>query len=238
MTDIPKSRTRQLVMQPLNCISFLLGLAILSATLGPFVTIAHRELLTVTGRKRGAEIKLELSVDKTSTDEEVRSNVLTGRKMAFGDAVTEQKDAKNSGSKTSSGAKNSVGKCGHGGGKDLREIKNYSTNLCAPSNLKDSSSSRMQTGPSTKRVKLEGSTSVIALNIPNPQHIRTLPSKHSSRNSNAGPKQELRDSIVRSSLYRINEDSKEKMLEASDEVLKFLNKDYHASPHKRRPVHN
>ncbi|CAN6201042.1 unnamed protein product [Urochloa humidicola] len=117
MTDIPKSRARQLVMQPLNCISFLLGLAILSATLGPVVTIAHRELLTVTGSKKGAEIKLELSVDKTNTDEDVRSNILTGRKLAFGDA--EQKDAKNSGSKTSSGAKHSVGKCGHGGGKDL-----------------------------------------------------------------------------------------------------------------------
>jgi hypothetical protein len=61
----------------------------------------------------------ELSVDKTSTDEEVRSNVLTGRKLAFGDAVMKQKDAQNSGSKTSSGAKHSVGKCGHGGGKDL-----------------------------------------------------------------------------------------------------------------------
>lgn len=89
-----------------------------------------------------------------------------------------------------------------------------------------------------KSVKLEGSESVIALNIPNPQHSRKLPSKHSSRNSNAGPKQELRDSTVRSTLYRLNEDSKEKMLEASDEVLKFLNKDYHASPHKRTPVHN
>ncbi|KAK8455766.1 hypothetical protein SEVIR_4G217001v4 [Setaria viridis] len=206
MAHIPKSRARQLVMQPLNCISFLLGLAILSATLGPFVTIAHRELLMVTGSKSGAEIKLELSVDKTSTHEEVRSN---------------QKDAQNSGSKTSSG-----------------EIKNYSTNSSAPSNLKDSSSSRIQAGSSTKRVKLEGSTSVIALNIPNTQHIRTLHSKHSSRNSKAGSKQELKDSIVRSTLYRINEDSKEKMLEASDEVLKFLNKDYHASPHKRRPVYN
>lgn len=89
-----------------------------------------------------------------------------------------------------------------------------------------------------KSVKLEGSQSVIAINIPNPQHIRKLPSKHSSRNSNAGPKQELRDSIVRSTLYRLNEDSKEKMLEASDEVLKFLNKDYHATPRKRRPIHN
>ncbi|RCV22274.1 hypothetical protein SETIT_4G207700v2 [Setaria italica] len=208
-------------MQPLNCISFLLGLAILSATLGPFVTIAHRELLMVTSSKSGAEIKLELSVDKTSTHEEVRSNVLTGRKLAFGDTAMKQKDAQNSGSKTSSG-----------------EIKNYSTNSSAPSNLKDSSSSRIQAGSSTKRVKLEGSTSVIALNIPNTQHIRTLHSKHSSRNSNAGSKQELKDSIVRSTLYRINEDSKEKMLEASDEVLKFLNKDYHASPHKRRPVYN
>ena len=61
----------------------------------------------------------DLSVDKTSTDEDVRSNVLTGRKLAIGDAVTEQKDANNSGSKTSSGAKTSVGKCGQGGRKDL-----------------------------------------------------------------------------------------------------------------------
>jgi len=96
----------------------------------------------------------------------------------------------------------------------------------------------MQAGPSMKRVKPEGSTSVIALNMPNPQHFRILPSKHSAMNSNAGLKQKLRDSIVRSTLYRINDDSKEKMLEASDEVLKFLNRDYHASPHKRRPVHN
>ncbi|CAD6336183.1 unnamed protein product [Miscanthus lutarioriparius] len=106
-------------MQPLNCISFLLGLAILSATLGPFVAIAHRELLSVTGSKGGAEIKLELSVDKIGTDEEVRSNVLTGRRLAFGDAVMEQKETKNSGSRTSSG-----------------ENKNYSTNSRVPSNIK------------------------------------------------------------------------------------------------------
>jgi len=95
----------------------------------------------------------------------------------------------------------------------------------------DSSSSGMQAGPSRNRVKLEGSTSVTALSNPNPQHLRTLPSKH-LRNSNSGSKNELRDSVVHRTLY------KEKMLEASDEVLKFLNKDYHASPHKRKPVHN
>ncbi|XP_062178756.1 uncharacterized protein LOC133883440 [Phragmites australis] len=221
MTDIPESRTRQLVMQPFNCISFLLGLAILAATLGPFVTIAHRELLMVAGSKRGVEIKLVLSVDKTSKDEEIRNNVLTGQKLTFGDAVAEKKGAKNSESKTSSG-----------------EIKNYSINSHAPTNLKDSSSSRMQAGPSMNRVKLEGSASELALNIPNPQHIRTLPFKHSSRKLNAGSKKELRDSIVCSTLYKVNGDWKEKMLEASDEVLKFLNKDYNASPHKRRPVHN
>ncbi|XP_062229324.1 uncharacterized protein LOC133927069 [Phragmites australis] len=220
MTDIPKSTARQLVMQLLNCISFLLGLAILSATIGPFVTIAHRELMMVTGSKRGVEFKLELSVDKTTTDEEIRSNILTGRKLAFGDAVMEQ-DTRNSGGKTSSG-----------------EIKNYSINSRAPSNLKDISSSRMQAGPSMNRVKLEGSTSELALNIPNPRHIRTLPSKHSSGDSNAGSKHALRNSIVRSTLYKIHEDWKEKMLEASDEVLKYLNKDYHGSPRKRRPVHN
>ncbi|KAJ1260010.1 hypothetical protein BS78_10G199600 [Paspalum vaginatum] len=221
MTDIPESWPRQLVMQPLNCISFLLGLAILSATLGPFVTIAHRELLMVTGSKRVAEIKLDLIVDKTSKNEEVRSNVLTGRRLGFGDAVTEHKDTNNSGRKISSG-----------------KIKNYSTNSRAPSNLKDSSSSMTQAAASMNRVKLEGSTSVIALNIPNPQHLRTSALKHSCRNSNAGAKKELRDSIARSTLYKINEDWKEKMLEASDEVLKFLNKDYHASPHKRRPIYN
>jgi hypothetical protein len=43
--------------------------------------------------------------------------VLTGRKLAFGDAVKE-KIVKISGSKTSTVANHSVGKCGHGGGKD------------------------------------------------------------------------------------------------------------------------
>lgn len=95
----------------------------------------------------------------------------------------------------------------------------------------------MQAGPSRNRVKLEGSTSVTALSIPNPQRLRTLPSKH-PRNSNAGSKKELRDTVVHRTLRKINEDWKEKMLEASDEVLKFLNKDYHGSPHKRRHVHN
>jgi hypothetical protein len=55
----------------------------------------------------------ELSVGKTRTDEEVRSNALTGPRLAFGDAVVED-----SGSRTSSGAKYYVGKCGHGGEKD------------------------------------------------------------------------------------------------------------------------
>ena len=49
----------------------------------------------------------------------MRNNVLTGRKMAFGDAVMEKTDAKDAKSKPSSGAKHSVGKCGHGGRKDL-----------------------------------------------------------------------------------------------------------------------
>ncbi|GJM97923.1 hypothetical protein PR202_ga14886 [Eleusine coracana subsp. coracana] len=176
-------------------------LAIISAILGPVVTIAHRELLIVTGNKRGVEIKLELSVERTSTEDDIRNNVLTGRKLVFGNAVKKQEDAKISG----------------------REIKNYSTNSRIPSNLKDSSNSRMPAGPSMKRVKLEGSTSKLALNIPNPQHIRKFPYKHSSRNSDG-------DSI--------NEDWKQKMLEASDEILKFLNRDYNAHAHKRTPVHN
>ena len=67
----------------------------------------------------------ELSVDKIRTDEEVRSNVLTGRRLAFGDAVMEQKETKNSESRTSSGAKYSVGKCSHGGGKDLSMSCNF-----------------------------------------------------------------------------------------------------------------
>jgi hypothetical protein len=70
--------------------------------------------------------------------------------------------------------------------------------------------------------KIQGSTAELALNIPYPQHIRTLPSKHSSRNSNGD---------------FINEDWKQKMLQASDEILKFLNKDYNFCAHKRA-VHN
>jgi hypothetical protein len=62
----------------------------------------------------------ELSVGKIRTGEETaRSNVLTGRRLAFGDAVMEQKETENSGIRTDSGAKYAVGKCGHGGGKDL-----------------------------------------------------------------------------------------------------------------------
>ncbi|KAL6603028.1 hypothetical protein ACP70R_043389 [Stipagrostis hirtigluma subsp. patula] len=92
------------------------------------------------------------------------------------------------------------------------------------------------------RVKLEGSASEQALQVPNSQCVRAFPSKHSYsyRNLRAGPKKELRDAIVRSAsaLHKINENWKEKMLEASDEVLKLLNKDYRASPHKRTLVHN
>ncbi|KAL6874063.1 hypothetical protein ACP4OV_014145 [Aristida adscensionis] len=98
----------------------------------------------------------------------------------------------------------------------------------------------MQGRPSMNRVKLEGSTSELALKVPNPQHVGALPSKYSYRNLRAGPKKELRDAIVQSAsaLHKLNENWKEKMLEASDEVLKLLNKDYHAHPHKRTPVHN
>jgi hypothetical protein len=118
MTDIPKSRVRQLVMQPLNCVIFLLGLAILSVTFGPFVTIAHRELMMATYSEKGPENKLDHGVDETRTYEEIKSKIFAGRKMAFGVAVMENhpKDAR---SKPSSGAKHSVGKCGHGGRKDL-----------------------------------------------------------------------------------------------------------------------
>uniref|UniRef100_A0A0E0LDQ9 Uncharacterized protein n=1 Tax=Oryza punctata TaxID=4537 RepID=A0A0E0LDQ9_ORYPU len=237
MTDIPKSRVRQLVMQPLNCVIFLLGLAILSVTFGPFVTIAHRELMMVTNVEKGPENKLDHGVDKTRTYEEIKSNVFAGRKMAFGVAVMENhpKDAR---SKPSSGAKHSVGKCGHGGRKDLREISNYSSNSRVPSSLKDSSSSTMKARPSVDNIKLEGSTSEQTLNIPNPQHIRILSFQPYYRHLSLGSKKEQKGSIICGNSYRTNEDLKEKMLESRDEVLRLLNKDYHANPHKRRPVHN
>ncbi|KAG8075207.1 hypothetical protein GUJ93_ZPchr0006g40852 [Zizania palustris] len=119
MTDIPKSRVRQLVMQLINCVIFLLGLAILSATFGAFVTIAHRELITVTNSEISPENKLEHGVSETRTDEEIRSNVFAGRKMALGLAIMEKDSPKDDRSKPSSGAKHSVGKCARGARKDL-----------------------------------------------------------------------------------------------------------------------
>ncbi|XP_006656276.1 uncharacterized protein LOC102706851 [Oryza brachyantha] len=207
MTDIPKRRVRQLVMQPLNCVIFLLGLAILSATFGPFITIAHRELMMVTNSDKGPENKLDRSVDETRTDKEIRINVFAGRKMALGVPVMEDhpKDAR---SKPSSG-----------------EIRNYSSNSRVPSTLKGSSGSRMKTGP-------------YMANIPNPQHIRILPLKPYYRSLSLGSKKEQKDSTVYSNSYRTNDDLKKKMLESRDEVLRLLNKDYHANPHKRPPVHN
>ncbi|KAF7110198.1 hypothetical protein CFC21_110339 [Triticum aestivum] len=106
----------RLVMQPLNCVSFLLGVAVLSATLEPFVAIAHRELPTATDSERGPETRLEPTVDRTITDEGTRSNALTRGKMVLGDAAMEKTDDR---STASSGAKHPVGQCGHGGGKDL-----------------------------------------------------------------------------------------------------------------------
>uniref|UniRef100_J3MG26 Uncharacterized protein n=1 Tax=Oryza brachyantha TaxID=4533 RepID=J3MG26_ORYBR len=220
MTDIPKRRVRQLVMQPLNCVIFLLGLAILSATFGPFITIAHRELMMVTNSDKGPENKLDRSVDETRTDKEIRINVFAGRKMALGVPVMEDhpKDAR---SKPSSG-----------------EIRNYSSNSRVPSTLKvipssfldtlhalSCSGSRMKTGP-------------YMANIPNPQHIRILPLKPYYRSLSLGSKKEQKDSTVYSNSYRTNDDLKKKMLESRDEVLRLLNKDYHANPHKRPPVHN
>ncbi|KAG8075208.1 hypothetical protein GUJ93_ZPchr0006g40852 [Zizania palustris] len=221
MTDIPKSRVRQLVMQLINCVIFLLGLAILSATFGAFVTIAHRELITVTNSEISPENKLEHGVSETRTDEEIRSNVFAGRKMALGLAIMEKDSPKDDRSKPSSGM-----------------INNYSTNSRVPSSLKGSSSSRMKAGPSMHNIKLEESTSEQGLSIPNHQHIRILPFKSYYRSLSLGSKKEQTDSVVCGTLYRTNEDSKEKMLESSDEVLRLLNRDYHATPHKRRPVHN
>uniref|UniRef100_A0A0E0HTV0 Uncharacterized protein n=1 Tax=Oryza nivara TaxID=4536 RepID=A0A0E0HTV0_ORYNI len=220
MTDIPKSRVRQLVMQPLNCVIFLLGLAILSVTFGPFVTIAHRELMMATYSEKGPENKLDHGVDETRTYEEIKSKIFAGRKMAFGVAVMENhpKDAR---SKPSSG-----------------EISNYSSNSRVPSSLKDSSSSTMKARPSVDNIKLEGSTSEQTLNIPNPQHIIILPFKPYYRHLSLGSKKEQKGSSICCNSYRTNEDWKEKMLESRDEVLRLLNKDYHANPHRRPPVHN
>lgn len=100
-----------LVMRSLKCVSFLLWMVILLATIGSFRTTAHRELLMAT---RGVETKLELTVEKTNIEEEIRNNVPTVRKMDFGTA-----DANDARSIPSSGAKHSAGKCGHGGRKDL-----------------------------------------------------------------------------------------------------------------------
>uniref|UniRef100_A0ACD5Z6K0 Uncharacterized protein n=1 Tax=Avena sativa TaxID=4498 RepID=A0ACD5Z6K0_AVESA len=91
-----------------KCVSFLLGAVILLATFGPFVAIAHRGLLME-----------ELCVDKTIEVQEIRSNVLPGEKMVFGDAGMEKTEAKDARSMPSSGANHSVGKCGHGGREDL-----------------------------------------------------------------------------------------------------------------------
>uniref|UniRef100_A0A0D9WSD1 Uncharacterized protein n=1 Tax=Leersia perrieri TaxID=77586 RepID=A0A0D9WSD1_9ORYZ len=159
-------------------------------------------------------------VKETITNGKITSNVFAGRKMAFGVAVLEDhpKDAR---SKPSSG-----------------EISNYSFNSRVPSSLKDSSSSRMKEGPSMDNIKLEGSTSEQILNIPNPQHIRILPFEPYNRYPNLGSKKEQKDSTACGNSYRTNEDLKEKMLESRDEVLRLLNRDYHANPHKRPPVHN
>ncbi|KAG8094883.1 hypothetical protein GUJ93_ZPchr0012g21284 [Zizania palustris] len=79
-------------MQLLNCVIVLLGLSILLATFGPFITIAHR----VTNCERGPENKLEHGLDKTRTDEETRSNVF---------AIMEKDHPKDARSKLSSGRK-------------------------------------------------------------------------------------------------------------------------------------
>ncbi|XP_044961257.1 uncharacterized protein LOC123412376 [Hordeum vulgare subsp. vulgare] len=104
-------------MRLLNCVSFLLGVAILSATLEHFVAIAHRELLTATGSQRGLETRLEPTVDKTITDEGTKSSILmTRRKTVLGYAAMEKTDDK---STPSTGATRSAEQCGHGGRKDL-----------------------------------------------------------------------------------------------------------------------
>ncbi|CAM0909899.1 unnamed protein product [Alopecurus aequalis] len=101
-------------MQSLNCVSFLLGAAIVLATHGPFVTVAHRELLMETNSEKGPETRQELTAEKTSIDVGIGNNVVTRRKMALGGA-----EAKDDRSIPSSGAKHPVGKCAHGGRKDL-----------------------------------------------------------------------------------------------------------------------
>lgn len=93
----------------------------------------------------------------------------------------------------------------------------------------------MKARPSVDNIKLEGSTSEQTLNIPNPQHIIILPF---NRHLSLGSKKEQKGSSICCNSYRTNEDWKEKMLESRDEVLRLLNKDYHANPHRRPPVHN
>uniref|UniRef100_A0ACD5ZC48 Uncharacterized protein n=1 Tax=Avena sativa TaxID=4498 RepID=A0ACD5ZC48_AVESA len=105
-------------MQSLNCVSFFLGVAILFATIGTFVTVAHKELPMTTNSEKGPETKQELTIDKTNIDEGIGSNVATRRKMVLGDAVMEKAEAEDNARRIPSlGAKHPLGKCGHGGGK-------------------------------------------------------------------------------------------------------------------------
>jgi hypothetical protein len=62
---------------------------------------------------------MEFTLDKIITDEKVGSNVLTGQNIVFGDAGMERTEANDGRSIPSSGAKHSVGKCGHRARKDL-----------------------------------------------------------------------------------------------------------------------
>jgi hypothetical protein len=62
----------------------------------------------------------ELTVDKTSIGDGMgNNNVVTRGNMVSGGAAMDKMEAKDARSITGSGAKHPVGKCGHGGGKDL-----------------------------------------------------------------------------------------------------------------------
>ncbi|XP_073002160.1 uncharacterized protein [Typha latifolia] len=205
-------------MMQISMVSILVGLL--------FIT-AQGEVVMATNSQKTFESNKELR-SEAKIVEEMASKWFRGRKMSMGDAFKEMK----ANEKNSAANFESVGKFGHGGKRGT--IKNYSSSNCAfgSSNIKEPNSSILKSRALSNLSTETKENAHERVKISNAQE--SIPPV--SQVSRSQKEFRLPDSCKFHD--QIPNTEKQKLLVATAEIFRLLNKDYHDKPRRHPPVNN
>nr|CAD1823045.1 unnamed protein product [Ananas comosus var. bracteatus] len=191
----------------------LVGLLFFSVALGHSLALARRGVFMFADSEKVHQNNQEIH-DKTSMIEDSRSKQMNER-IGIGNIIVEAK-------------------------KTLKEVelkqtqsKSYPSDSNGSPNLKDSSSTTVKSRPlSNFRTKIKGIDleTVDASDTPQ-KGFRLSAASTRSQKSTLSNSHKFHDQTNRNI-------RKQKLIEASDEIFRLLNKDYHDKPRRRPPVNN